>query len=336
LQQRKRTFLIFYLLIAIIIVGTIGYSLLLDISLMDAIYMTVITMSTVGFQEVAPLTAPAQLFTIILIFFSLGTIGYTGSQLIGFFFGGRLQEIWREQRMKDQLSEMKNHIIVCGAGETGRHVIESLEKEDVDFVVIEFEEEKLEAVKEYSSVIAFQGDATSDEVLEKAGISRAKGLVASLNNDANNLYTVLSARQLNPDLNIVARAITHDSHEKLIRAGADKTVSPNEIGGHRIASMLLKPSVIAFLNTITHSGKIDLNLNEVVIRDGSRLSHRTLMDANIPEQTDLIIIAVKENDNAVDGIIFNPTKEYMLKPGQTLIVLGEDADLNKLKKLAES
>lgn len=208
--------------------------------------------------------------------------------------------------MKDQLSEMKDHIIVCGAGETGQHIIQSLEKEQVDFVVIEFEQDKIEQVKEYSSVIAFQGDATSDETLEKAGISRAKGLVASLNNDANNLYVVLSARQLNPNLQIVAQAITHDSHEKLIRAGADKTVSPNEIGGHRMASMLLKPNVIDFLDTITHSGKIDLNLNEVVIKQGSRLSHKTLMDANIPEQTDLIIIAIKEVDS--DDILFNPTK----------------------------
>lgn len=273
---------------------------------MDAVYMTVITMSTVGYQEVAPMTAPAQVFTIILIFFSLGTLGYSGSQLIGYFFGGKLREAWREQRMKDQLSEMKDHIIVCGAGETGQHIIQSLEKEQVDFVVIEFEQDKIEQVKEYSSVIAFQGDATSDETLEKAGISRAKGLVASLNNDANNLYVVLSARQLNPNLQIVARAITHDSHEKLIRAGADKTVSPNEIGGHRMASMLLKPNVIDFLDTITHSGKIDLNLNEVVIKQGSRLSHKTLMDANIPEQTDLIIIAIKEMDS--DDILFNPTK----------------------------
>ncbi len=268
--------------------------------------MTVITMSTVGYQEVAPMTAPAQVFTIILIFFSLGTLGYSGSQLIGYFFGGKLREAWREQRMKDQLSEMKDHIIVCGAGETGQHIIQSLEKEQVDFVVIEFEQDKIEQVKEYSSVIAFQGDATSDETLEKAGISRAKGLVASLNNDANNLYVVLSARQLNPNLQIVARAITHDSHEKLIRAGADKTVSPNEIGGHRMASMLLKPNVSDFLDTMTHSGKIDLNLNEVVIKQGSRLSHKTLMDANIPEQTDLIIIAIKEVDS--DDILFNPTK----------------------------
>ncbi|MCC5890891.1 MAG: TrkA family potassium uptake protein, partial [Alkalibacterium sp.] len=138
----------------------------------------------------------------------------------------------------------------------------------------------------------------------------------------------------NPDLHIVARAITHDSHEKLIRAGADKTVSPNEIGGYRMASMLLKPNVIAFLDTITHSGKIDLNLNEVIIKPDSELSNKTLMDANIPEQTDLIIIAIKEDED--DGIVFNPTKDHLLRPGQTLIVLGEDKDLNKLKKLAES
>lgn len=236
--------------------------------------------------------------------------------------------------MNDQLKNLKDHVIVCGAGETGQHIIQSLEKEHVDFVVIEFEEDKLEAIKEYDNVIAFHGDATQDEALEKAGIHRAKGLIAALNSDANNLYTVLTARQLNPDLLIVARAITHNSHEKLVRAGADKTVSPNEIGGHRMASMLLKPSVIAFLDTITHSGRIDLNLNEVVIQPASRLSNKTLMEANIPEQTDLIIIAVKEKEDS--AIIFNPTKDHLLTPGQTLIALGEDEDLNKLKKLAGS
>ena len=334
MQQHKRILYISYLLITIIITGIIGYYFLLDISLMDAFYMTVITISTVGFQEVAPMTVPAQLFTIVLIFLSLGIIGYVGSQLIGFFFGGTLREAWREQKMKDQLSELNDHIIVCGAGETGQHIIQSLEKEHVDFVVIEFEDEKLEAIKDYENVIAFQGDATQDADLEKAGIHRAKGLIAALNSDANNLYTVLTARQINPDLLIVARAITHNSHGKLIRAGADKTVSPNEIGGHRMASMLLKPSVIAFLDTITHSGKIDLNLNEAVIQPGSRLSNKTLMEANIPEQTDLIIIAVKEKDD--NNIIFNPTKDHLLVPGQTLIALGDDDDLKKLKTLAES
>lgn len=332
MQQHKRTLYILYLLVAIILIGIGGYYLLLDISLMDAFYMTVITISTVGFQEVVPLTVPAQLFTIILIFFSLGTLGYTGSQLISFFFGGTLQEVWREQKMKDRLADLNDHIIVCGAGETGQHIIQSLERENVEFVVIEFEEDKLEAIKEYDNVIAFQGDATQDEVLEKAGIHRAKGLIAALNSDANNLYTVLTARQLKPDLLIVARAITHNSHEKLIRAGADKTVSPNEIGGHRMASMLLKPSVIAFLDTITHSGKIDLNLNEVVIQPSSAISNKTLMQANIPEQTDLIIIAIKEKDD--DDIVFNPTKDHLLKPGQTLIALGDNDDLKKLKKLA--
>ncbi|GEK91606.1 potassium channel family protein [Alkalibacterium kapii] len=334
MQQNKRTLYILYLLIAIIIVGTGGYYLLLDISLMDSLYMTVITISTVGFQEVTPLDAPAQLFTIILIFFSLGTLGYTGSQLISFFFGGTLQKVWREQKMKEQLDELNDHIIVCGAGETGQHIIQSLETEDVQFVVIEFEEDKLEAIQEYDDIIAFQGDATQDEVLLKAGIDRARGLIAALNNDANNLYTVLTARQLKPDLHIVARAITHNSHEKLIRAGADKTVSPNEIGGHRMASMLLKPSVIAFLDTITHSGQIDLNLNEAVIKPSSEISHKTLMEANIPEQTDLIIIAIKDKDD--DKIIFNPTKDHLLTPGQTLIALGDDDDLKKLKKLAGS
>lgn len=294
--------------------------------------MTVITISTVGFGEVVPLTFSAKIFTILLIFLSLGIIGYAGTSLVHFFFEGKMREAWRERKMRDQLSQLKDHMIVCGAGETGRHVIESLKQENIAFVVIEQDEVKVEALKR-NKVIAFLDDATTDEALEKAGILKAKGLIATLSTDASNLYTVLTAREMNQQLMIVARAINNNSHDKLIRAGANKTVSPNEIGGHRMASMLLKPSVVAFLDTITHSGNIDLNLNQVVINPKSQLCNKTLMEANIPEKTDLIIIAIKNPQD--EDIIFNPMKDYRLKPYQTLIVLGEDKDLFKLKQLAE-
>ncbi|PXW90990.1 voltage-gated potassium channel [Streptohalobacillus salinus] len=332
MKQGRRSYYFLIIFALVNLFGTLGYTLLLDINVLDAMYMTVITVSTVGFGEVAPLTPLAKGFTIILIFISLGFIGYAGTQLVNFFFEGEIRNIWRDRKLKDKLDHLKDHVIVCGAGETGRHVIDSLHQENVSFVVIEQNEEKVEFVKE-DKVIAFVGDATTDEALERAGIRRAKGLVAALSTDANNLYTVLTAREINPNLTIVARAINHNSHDKLIRAGANKTVSPNEIGGHRMASMLLKPSVIAFLDTITHSGKIDLNLNQVVIKDGSHLSNKTLQEAHIPEKTDLIIIAIKEEGE--DDIIFNPKKDYPLRPNQTLIVLGEDEDLDKLKHLAE-
>lgn len=147
MKQHRRTINVLYLLVTIIIIGTIGYSYMLDITFMNAMYMTVITMSTVGFQEVAPMTVPAQIFTIVLIFFSLGTVGYTGSHLVAYVFGGELKEARREQKMMDKLDKLNNHIIVCGAGETGQHIIQSLHKENADFVVIEFEKEKLDAVK---------------------------------------------------------------------------------------------------------------------------------------------------------------------------------------------
>lgn len=232
--------------------------------------MTVITISTVGFGEVVPLTFSAKIFTILLIFLTLGIIGYAGTSLVHFFFEGKMREAWRERKMRDQLSQLKDHMIVCRAGETGRHVIESLKQENIAFVVIEQDEVKVEALKR-NKVIAFLDDATTDEALEKAGILKAKGLIATLSTDASNLYTVLTAREMNQQLMIVARAINNNSHDKLIRAGANKTVSPNEIGGHRMASMLLKPSVVAFLDTITHSDNIDLNLNQVVINPKSQL-----------------------------------------------------------------
>ena len=332
MQKYKRTLYILFLLLIVNVIGTVGYLLLLDIDFIDALYMTVITISTVGFGEVVPLTTAGKNFTILLIFLSLGIIGYAGSSIVNFFFEGKIRDAWRERKMRDRLDHLENHVIVCGAGETGRHVIQTLREEHVDFIVIEENEEKAEALKE-DKVMVLVDDATTDEALEKAGIKRAKGLVVALSTDANNLYTVLTAREMNESLMIIARAINNNSHDKLVRAGANKTVSPNEIGGHRMASMLLKPSVVAFLDTITHSGKIDLNLNQVVIHPKSQLCDKTLMEANIPEKTDLIIIAIKDQQD--DDIIFNPMKDYRLKPYQTLIVLGEDKDLFKLKQLAE-
>lgn len=332
MQKHKRTFYILSLLLIVNIIGTIGYLSLLDVTFIDALYMTVITISTVGFGEVVPLSFSAKIFTILLIFLSLGIIGYAGTSLVHFFFEGKIRAAWRERKMRERLDQLKGHMIVCGAGETGKHVIEALRQEKIEFVVIEQDNVKVEGLKR-NKVLAFLDDATTDEALEKAGIYHAKGLVAALSTDALNLYTVLTAREMNDQLMIVARAINNNSHDKLIRAGANKTVSPNEIGGHRMASMLLKPSVVAFLDTITHSGNIDLNLNQIVINPKSQLCNKTLMEANIPEKTDLIIIAIKNQQD--EDIIFNPMKDYRLKPYQTLIVLGEDKDLFKLKQLAE-
>lgn len=236
--------------------------------------------------------------------------------------------------MADTRDQLTDHIIVCGADETGRHVIETLGKEHMNTVVIERDQEKIKRVSGNSEVITVSGDATKGEVLEEAGIKRARGLIIALDTATNNLDTVLAAREMNPSVFIIAKAVDHNSHDELIRAGANKTVSPNEVGGNRMALLLLKPSVITFLDTITHSENNDLNLNEVVIDPNSSLCNLTLMEANIPEQTDLIITAIKEKGQK--SLVFNPNKDYILTAGQTLIVLGDDRDIDRLRELASS
>ncbi|MBM7542057.1 potassium channel family protein [Amphibacillus cookii] len=333
MKHRKRIFFLIGLLLVLVIFGSLGYLLLLEVEWIDALYMATITISTVGYGEVAPMTAEAKIFSILLIIMSIGVIGYAGSALMRYFFEGTVKQVWRERKMKEQINKMNDHIIVCGAGETGGQVIHVLQQQNANFVVVEQDVNKVEELKK-DRIAVIHADATTDQALDEANIIKASGLVTSLSTDANNLYTVLTAREMNPQLNIIARAITPNSHDKLIRAGANKTVSPNEIGGHRMASMLLKPSVIAFLDTITHSGHIDLNLNEVEIEQGSYLVGKSIEEANIAEETDLILIAIKSKKE--DHMIFNPKQNYLLKTDDIMIVLGEQVQLKELMKLAQN
>lgn len=254
MKNRNKIIFFFGLVCALFIIGSLGYWLILDgISWLDAIYMTAITISTVGYGEVAPMSDLAKIFSIALIIFSIGVIGYGGSTVISYIFEGNLKEAWRTRRMNDRIERLTNHYIVCGAGKTGIYVIQTLEARSIPFVVIDNDPDIVNTLKE-DDINVIVADATTEDALKKAKIEDAKGLVASLSTDADNLFTVLTARELNYEFTIIAKAINHKSHDKLLRAGANKTVSPNEIGGHRMASMLLRPSVISFLDTVTHAG----------------------------------------------------------------------------------
>ena len=319
MNNKRKLVIIVSVLLAIILTGVCGYMILLDVNALDALYMTVITISTVGYGEVGVMTDAAKLFSILIIFAGLSAVGYGISSLVSFLFEGELRVAWRKKRMETKIQELNAHYIVCGAGEVGRTVINSLQRKGSGFVVIEENEKRVEEL-EQAGILTIQGNATHEDILERAGIAHARGIVCTLPTDSENVFTVLTARQMNEEIYIVSKAVEPTAHNKLRKAGADNTISPNEIGGQRIAALLLRPSVISFLDVITRAGDVTLDLAEVVIPPQSGIAGKTLAEARIPEQTGLIILALKRGDG--EAFKFNPGYGETFHVGDTMVVLG--------------
>jgi voltage-gated potassium channel len=319
------------ILLVLISTGVFGYYILLDLEFIDALYMTVITISTVGFQEVTEMTQQAKLFSIVLILFSIGTVSYLVTNIASYFIEGDIKEALKRRKMENRISKMNNHYIICGAGKTGHAVIDVFLHRNIPFVVIEEDEEKVNRLAE-RDISVLHGNATEETVLSKANITSAKGLVSVLPYDSLNLYVVLTAREMNQKLNIVAKAVDKRAHEKLTKAGANNTISPNEIAGRRMAVSLLRPSVISFLDSFVHTKELDLDLEDVKIYQGSTLNGLSLKDANIPAKTGLIILALKKQNE--ENLKFNPSSEEVLEIGDSMIVLGTEQQVSALQKLA--
>lgn len=331
MKEKSKFINILMLLGMLIMLGTIGYTLLLEVPLIDGLYMTVITISTVGFGEVGEMNVGAKIFTIFIIFTSVGIIGYTFTTITSLFMEGKFKSIWRRRKMNNLIENLSNHYIVCGAGETGQSVIDEFKAANSKFVVIDKNEDKIEGLID-NDVLAILGDATSEQTLEKAKVKSAKGLICTLNNDADNVYTVLTARQMNEKLYIISRAVDKNSPEKLLKAGADNTISPYEIEGRRMASIALRPTIISFLDVITRAGDVILDLEDVLICENSNMIGKPLKDLKIPEKTGLIVIAIQKNDD--DEIFFNPSSSEILELKDTLIVLGKKEQVDILRNLA--
>lgn len=330
----KTNRIIMWLLVVLLIVtlATIGYMILLDINWIDALYMTVITVSTVGYQEVAEMDSTARLFSIVVIVVSIGMVGYIASMFVRFFSEGVVNEAWRRKKMERQIRDMKGHIIICGAGETGVHVIEQFKQRNKDFVVIEQGEDALHYLRE-EGIDYVEGDATKEATLVKAGVTEAKGLITTLSTDADNVYVVLTARELNKDLEIIARSHEEHARKKLMRAGANNTVSPNEIGGKKLASLLLRPSLSNFMDHVANARDLALDLAEIEIKESSRLASKMLKDTRISDETDLVVIALRRKQD--DAFLFNPRGDQKLMPGDHMVVIGKIEQIEKLKDLAQ-
>lgn len=326
MEKLKRRLILALSLIGFVVsFGTIGYIVIEGWSFLDSLYMTVTTLTTVGYKEVKELSSVGRWFTIILIIGGVGTMLYALSTGAKFIIEGEIQELVGRRRLEKKIKELKDHYIICGYGRMGRIIARELKSERVKFIVIE----KNPIVHEKEEAFVIIGDATEDELLKEVGIERAKGLMSVLPTDAENLYVVLSAKGLNPNLFIVARAGEEGSEQKLIRAGADRVISPYHIGGLRIAHTVLKPAVVDFIELATKSGNIDLQMEEIPIPESSGITGLSLDQCGIGRELGVIIVAIKKPTGEMK---FNPTFRTLIEPGDTLIALGE---VSKLKELEE-
>lgn len=313
----------------VLLVGTVGY-LVLGFSLLEALYQTVTTVATVGFREVHPLGAGGQIFTIVLILAGVGTALYTFSVLLEALVEGHLRSHLEGRRMTREIARLTDHVIICGFGRVGRACATYLHATGRTFVVVDRDAERL-AGSEYPHVV---GDVTDDEVLKAAGIANAQALVAALDTDADNVYVTLSARALRRDLAIIARARDDGSKSKLIRAGADRAVNPQLIGGRRMAAFALQRHVAEFVDVVMHDESLDYRMEQVEITSGSRLAGQYLRDASLNDKTGALLLAIR---TSADGdFLANPTPDTRLEPGAILIVVGTSSQVDALREHASS
>ena len=319
-------------LIIILAVGVLGFFVIEDYSILESFYMTVITLSTVGFKEVRPLSEAGQLFTAFLIISSFGIFAYAISMLTRSVLSGELGTYYKVYRLENQIAELSDHIIVCGYGRNGRRAAQKLKAYGQDFVVLENNEEIVEQylVKD-RSILYLKGDATNDDILTKAGIKRAKSLVSTLSKDADNLYVVITARDLNPSLNIISRAATESADKKLKAVGANHVVMPEGVGGGHMATLVMSPNIVEFLDHLSIDGSSAINLEEVEVsqitdREGSMV----LKDLALRQQTGCTVIGLKTPENE---FIINPDANTRITPHSRLFVLGKPEEIKHLYKI---
>ncbi len=315
--------------LGIVIFGTAGYMLIEDWELFDAMYMTVITISTVGFSEVHQISQAGRLFTILLVFLGVGFSLYIAAAVVQFMVEGRIRIILGRRRLEKKISRMKNHYIVCGYGRIGRVVCRNLKRKPFDLVVIEKNPELI-PVMDADGVLYISGDASDEENLIRAGIKRAKGLVSVLASDADNVFLVLTARQLDPDLFIIARGSQEESKSKLRAAGANTVESPYDIGAASMAHRIIRPTVTSFLDLAFAHKRKDIQMEEIPVSASSDLVNVMLKDTGIRQKYNLIIIAIKKPGKSM---LFNPSFEAIIEMGDTIIAVGEEINLQKLEHI---
>lgn len=325
----KKLRIAFLLLVGVLVLGVIGYISIEHWSFLDGLYMTVITISTVGFHEVRELSMAGRFFTIFLIIIGVGVLLNAFGVALEFMVEGHLSGLMGRRRMEKKIKDLKDHYILCGYGRVGQQVAKEFSAAGVTFVVVENNPEKCALCRE-EGLLCIEGDASSDEILEETNIRMATGLVAAVDTDADNVFVTLTARVLNPEILIVARANSEETEEKLIKAGATRVISPTAIGGRRMANLLLKPLVCDYLDFVSHGGNLEFQLEEIAIDDGSSLVGKTIRQTQLRDKAGVLILAIQREDGGLDT---NPSPETFLSKKDRVVVIGTKNQLDELQKL---
>jgi voltage-gated potassium channel len=317
------------LLVGVLAFGTFGYSLVDRMPIFDAFYMTLITISTVGFSEIKPLSLGGRIITVIVIISGISLLTYSLGQIAKVFIEGELRRIFGRRKLEKQISLLQGHYIICGYGRIGSIISRDLQAEGIPFVVIEQDPCKVDQL-ENENRLYLTMDATSEDALLKAGIHQAEGIVTAVRSDANNVFITLTAIGLRPDIFIMSRASDPRNEEKLLRAGATRVVCPYLMGGRRMAQMLRRPTVVDFIDSATMYGELGLRMEEAVVGGGSSLVGKSLVESRIRQDFGIIIVAIKR----ISGeMIFNPLSTEVLETGDVIVVMGKKVDLLRMDEV---
>ncbi len=330
--------LIRQLIIAIIVIlillvaGTAGFHLIEGWPLFDALYMTVITITTVGYGEIHQLSKEGRIFTVFLIMSSFGGMGYVLGSIAQTFIAGQIRMALGRRKLEKKVKRLKNHYVLCGYGRIGSFIAREFDVENVPFVVIEKEPARIKLLDE-DGFPYVEGDATDDENLISAGVETAKCLVAATGSDADNLYITLSTRSLNPTIYILSRAGEEGAEKKLLSAGANRVVSPYLMGAARMLNAVLRPNIVEFVDLVVERKHLELQLEEITVEDDARFKGKPLRESGIRREFGLIVVAIKKGSG---DMIFNPSSETLIEKGDVLIALGEKKHLGMLEQLVQS
>jgi len=325
-SSRREILLSTVALLVVIVVGTGGYILLEGWSWMDGIFMTFITLTTIGFGEVRPLSPVGQVFTILIAITGIGIVTFVATRSAQLLLAS---DRLHERRIMNQINDLTNHFIICGYGRVGQRLAEDLQSAQRDFVVIDRDDEQVQELRE-DDLLYVKGNAEDEEVLKRAGIERAVGLILALPDDSANVFVTLTAREMNPGVFILTRTMNHRNRSKLLNAGADKVIAPSEVGADRMAQVILRPNVDSFMERVLHTSALSLGIEEVEVKPGASLAGESLSESNFRQQFDAIVIGMI--DQSEDGAMkFNPSPEDRIQEGDILIVLGDPDMIHALR-----
>lgn len=311
----------------VLLAGFVGYQVITGAGPLEALYMTVITVTTVGFGEIVPLDAAGRVLTMVLIVAGVSSASYAAITAAEFVVEGHLRNIIERRRMQREIEELEGHVIVCGFGRVGRHVATQLARDGVPFVVVDTDPDRVAAVRQLG-YLHIAGDATEEQILEQAGIARAGAVVACVNTDADNVLVTLTAKGLYPEVTVIARTKADENEAKLRRAGADRVIAPSTIGGRRIAQVLTRPALADFLETASATG-VDYTFEEVPVTAGSELDGASLRDAAVRDRFGCTVLAVRHGE--AGDLDTHPSADDRLQAGDVLVVMGSEADVTTMR-----